>query len=164
MKNKGKEQLKEGLEFKNDNEKFNFEPNKLTYYYQKVFNIEIISFLRKKNKGNQELGVQYDQNIMQNNILRHNNTAVYILIKDNNKKIFKYKLLKSYINVEEFLNENTEETKQNVDFNKIFYYSVDKTLCNYCNKKHYIDNVDIGDKDMWINFEYQHFLENQDNQ
>ena len=64
----------------------------------------------------------------------------YVLIKDNNKRIFKYKLLKAkYDNAKYRENKN-----ENLDFMEKLYIFVDESLGNYCKKK-YINKLNSED-------------------
>ena len=69
--------------------------NKVAYYYNKVFNIEIMSLLYKKKIAAQINNIMKSKNFSDK--LRGFNFEFYILIKDNNKKILKYKLIKNMI-------------------------------------------------------------------
>ena len=84
------------MDFKILEEKdINFElaSNRIAFYYKKVFNIEILNLFYKRN-----LKKTSDKNVKLSNYIEVLPIEVfdfYILIKDNNKKIFKYKLLKA---------------------------------------------------------------------
>lgn len=146
------------LEFENNEKKSDFKSNKLIYYYKEVFNIEIMFFLKKKNKQYQDLEVQLVQNIKNKHPLNNKNEQFYILIKDNNRKIFKYKLIKSKLEWDDFINENIAKE---VDLNELFNFSVDKALCNYCEKHKYINTDEILIKDREINEKYQQYIQEQ---
>ena len=82
--------------------------NKIAYYYNKVFNIEIMSLLYKKKIATQINDMMKSKNFSDK--LRGFNFDFYILIKDNNKKALKYKLIKTKFNVSEYI-ANTEYDK-----------------------------------------------------
>lgn len=134
--------------------------NKTAYYYSKVFNIEIVSLLYKKKVADQINNIMKSKNFSDK--LRDFNFDFYILIKDNNKKILKYKLIKTKFNVSEYI-ANIEYDKNSFNFIECLYYFVDKTLCEYCNKR-YMDrknNKDISnilDKNNEINEDYQNWI------
>lgn len=114
------------------NENFAMVSNRIAYYYKEVFNIEIISLFYKKkteeklrkiqNKGIDKLrGLVFD---------------FYVLIKDNNLKIFKYKIIKCSSNASYFI-----ANRENFSFIDNLYNYVDDELVNYCNKKYMNDKT-----------------------
>lgn len=142
--------------------------NRIKNYYKKMFNIEIINlFYKRKNKKSA------NQMVQQENYLRLIQTETfdfYILIKDNNKKIFKYKLLKAkYDNAKYRENKN-----ENLDFMEKLYIFVDESLGNYCKKKYInkLNNEDLNNlirKNGKINEDYknwiiENYFENEENQ
>lgn len=134
--------------------------NKTAYYYSKVFNIEIISLLYKKKVAAQINNIMKSKNFSDR--LRGFNFDFYILIKDNNKKILKYKLIETKFNVSEYI-ANTEYDKNSFNFIECLYYFVDETLCKYCSKRYMKrkNNKDISnilDKNNEINEDYQNWI------
>ena len=114
------------------NENFAMVSNRIAYYYKEVFNIEIISLFYKKkteeklrkiqNKGIDKLrGLVFD---------------FYVLIKDNNLKAFKYKIIKCSSNASFFI-----ANRENFSFIDNLYNYVDDELVNYCNKKYMNDKT-----------------------
>ena len=131
--------------------------NKIAYYYNKVFNIEIMSLLYKKKIATQINDMMKSKNFSDK--LRGFNFEFYILIKDNNKKILKYKLIKTKFNISEYI-VNIEYDKNSFDFIECLYYFVDKKLCEYCNKiymnrKSNKNISNILDRNNEINEDYQ---------
>ena len=144
--------------------------NRIKNYYKKMFNIETINLFYKRKKKKSA-----NQKVQQENYLRLIQAETfdfYILIKDNNKKIFKYKLLKAkYDNAKYRENKN-----ENLDFMEKLYIFVDESLGNYCKKK-YINKLNSEDlnnlirKDGEINEDYKNWIienyfeaeENQEN-
>ena len=134
--------------------------NKIAYYYNKVFNIEIISLLYKKKIAAQINDMMKSKNFSDK--LRGFNFEFYILIKDNNKKILKYKLIKNTFNASEYTSNITYD-RNSFNFIECLYYFVDKALCEYCNKqyinkKNNRDINDILDKNNEINEDYQNWF------
>ena len=134
--------------------------NKIAYYYNKVFNIEIMSLLYKKKIAAQINNIMKSKNFSDK--LRGFNFEFYILIKDNNKKILKYKLIKNTFNASEYISNITYD-RNSFNFIECLYYFVDKTLCEYCNKqyinkKNNRDINDILDKNNEINEDYQNWF------
>ena len=88
--------------------------NRMAYYYKEVFNIEIVNLLYKKSK--------------ENNINFANKIPKFdfkILIKDNNKKIFKYKILNARFDIikyAQFKHNHFSEPKTLEDWEEILYY------------------------------------------
>ena len=134
--------------------------NKIAYYYNKVFNIEIMSLLYKKKIAAQINDMMKSKNFSDK--LRGFNFEFYILIKDNNKKILKYKLIKNTFNASEYISNITYD-RNSFNFIECLYYFVDKALREYCNKQ-YINkknNEDINnilDKNNEINEDYQNWV------
>lgn len=134
--------------------------NKIAYYYNKVFNIEIMSLLYKKKIAAQINDMMKSKNFSDK--LRGFNFEFYILIKDNNKKILKYKLIKNTFNASEYISNITYD-RNSFNFIECLYYFVDKALCKYCNKqyinkKNNRDINDILDKNNEINEDYQNWF------
>lgn len=154
------------MDFKTLEEKdLNFEliSNRIAYYYKEVFNIEIINLFYKRNYKKMN-----DKNISLSNyleILRIEVFDFYILVKDNNKKIFKYKLIKSRYDNSKYRN---GENKY-VNFLEYLYFFVDESLCQYCQKyylnKHNTKIINnILEKNNQINEDYQRWIvENYEN-
>lgn len=134
--------------------------NKVAYYYNKVFNIEIMSLLYKKKIAAQINNIMKSKNFSDK--LRGFNFEFYILIKDNNKKILKYKLIKNTFNASEYISNITYD-RNSFNFIECLYCFVDKALCEYCNKQ-YINKKNNGDinnildKNNEINEDYQNWL------
>lgn len=104
--------------------------NRIKNYYKKMFNIEIINlfYKRKKNKKGKETSQQEDYlKLIQMEVF-----DFYILIKDNNRRIFKHKLLKATYNNSKY----RENKNQEMNFMERLYIFVDETLGNYCKKKY----------------------------
>lgn len=131
--------------------------NRIKNYYKKMFNIEIINlFYKRKKKKNANQMVQQENYLR---LIQAETFDFYILIKDNNKKIFKYKLLKAkYDNAKYKENKN-----ENLDFMEKLYIFVDESLGNYCKKK-YINKLNSEDlnnlirKDGEINEDYKNWI------
>ena len=148
------------INYKDDkkrSENFGIIPNKIAYYYKEVFNIEIVGLLYKKN-----LNRKINKEIKNNNCLEIVGISTFdffILIKDNNKKIFKYKLLKTTYDNSEF----REKENQHAGFFEKIYFFVDRKLCKYCKDK-YFDKLDgkeinnIIEKNNKINEDYKRWL------
>lgn len=144
--------------------------NRIKNYYKKMFNIEIINlFYKRKNKKSANQMVQQESYLR---LIQAETFDFYILIKDNNKRIFKYKLLKAkYDNAKYRENKN-----ENLDFMEKLYIFVDESLGNYCKKK-YINKLNSEDlnnlirKNGEINEDYKNWIienyfeaeENQEN-
>lgn len=144
--------------------------NRIKNYYKKMFNIEIINlFYKRKNKKSANQMVQQENYLR---LIQAETFDFYVLIKDNNKKIFKYKLLKAkYDNAKYRENKN-----ENLDFMEKLYIFVDESLGNYCKKK-YINKLNSEDlnnlirKNGEINEDYKNWIienyfeaeENQEN-
>ena len=144
--------------------------NRIKNYYKKMFNIEIINlFYKRKKKKSANQMVQQESYLR---LIQAETFDFYILIKDNNKRIFKYKLLKAkYDNAKYRENKN-----ENLDFMEKLYIFVDESLGNYCKKK-YINKLNSEDlnnlirKNGEINEDYKNWIienyfeaeENQEN-
>lgn len=134
--------------------------NKIAYYYNKVFNIEIMSLLYKKKIAAQINDIMKSKNFSDK--LRGLNFEFYILIKDNNKKILKYKLIKNTFNASKYIS-NIIYDRNSFNFIECLYYFVDEALCEYCNKQ-YINKKNNGDinnildKNNEINEDYQNWI------
>lgn len=112
--------------------------NRIKNYYKKMFNIEIINLFYKRKKKKSANQMVQQENYLR--LIQAETFDFYILIKDNNKKIFKYKLLKAkYDNAKYKENKN-----ENLDFMEKLYIFVDESLGNYCKKK-YINKLNSED-------------------
>lgn len=127
--------------------------NRMAYYYKEVLNIEIIN-LFYKNKGKKALNFD-DKKIK---------FDFKILIKDNNKKIFKYKVLNARFDIikyAQFKHNHFSEPKTLEDWEEILYYFIDNRIVEYCKEK-YFQNSDkleeIMKKNDLINQDYQRWL------
>ena len=144
--------------------------NRIKNYYKKMFNIEIINLFCKRKKKKSANQMVQQENYLR--LIQAETFDFYILIKDNNKRIFKYKLLKAkYDNAKYRENKN-----ENLDFMEKLYIFVDESLGNYCKKK-YINKLNSEDlnnlirKDGEINEDYKNWIienyfeteENQEN-
>ena len=144
--------------------------NRIKNYYKKMFNIEIINLFYKRKKKKSANQMVQQENYLR--LIQAETFDFYILIKDNNKKIFKYKLLKAkYDNAKYRENKN-----ENLDFMEKLYIFVDESLGNYCKKK-YINKLNSEDlnnlirKNGEINEDYKNWIienyfeaeENQEN-
>lgn len=131
--------------------------NRIKNYYKKMFNIEIINLFYKRKKKKSANQMVQQENYLR--LIQAETFDFYILIKDNNKKIFKYKLLKAkYDNAKYRENKN-----ENLDFMEKLYIFVDESLGNYCKKK-YINKLNSEDlnnlirKDGEINEDYKNWI------
>lgn len=144
--------------------------NRIKNYYKKMFNIEIINLFYKRKKKKSANQMVQQENYLR--LIQAETFDFYILIKDNNKRIFKYKLLKAkYDNAKYRENKN-----ENLDFMEKLYIFVDESLGNYCKKK-YINKLNSEDlnnlirKNGEINEDYKNWIienyfeaeENQEN-
>lgn len=144
--------------------------NRIKNYYKKMFNIETINLFYKRKKGKSANQMVQQENYLR--LIQAETFDFYILIKDNNKRIFKYKLLKAkYDNAKYKENKN-----ENLDFMEKLYIFVDESLGNYCKKK-YINKLNSEDlnnlirKNGEINEDYKNWIienyfeteENQEN-
>ena len=144
--------------------------NRIKNYYKKMFNIEIINLFYKRKKKKSANQMVQQENYLR--LIKAETFDFYILIKDNNKRIFKYKLLKAkYDNAKYRENKN-----ENLDFMEKLYIFVDESLGNYCKKK-YINKLNSEDlnnlirKNGEINEDYKNWIienyfeaeENQEN-
>lgn len=125
--------------------------NRIAYYYKEVFNIEIEALLCKKNTS--KILEEEIKNQKANNS-EEVTFKFYVLIKDNNKKFCKHRLIKCKFNLLEYL----ENQKKN-DFIDYLYYCADEKIGYYCKKK-YLNEKNknfnkIYDKNMEINEDYQ---------
>lgn len=144
--------------------------NRIKNYYKKMFNIEIINLFYKRKKKKSANQMVQQENYLR--LIQAETFDFYVLIKDNNKRIFKYKLLKvKYDNAKYRENKN-----ENLDFMEKLYIFVDESLGNYCKKK-YINKLNSEDlnnlirKNGEINEDYKNWIienyfeteENQEN-
>lgn len=127
--------------------------NRMAYYYKEVLNIEIIN-LFYKNKGKK--AINFDDKKIKFDFK--------ILIKDNNKKIFKYKILNARFDIikyAQFKHNHFSEPKTLEDWEEILYYFIDNRIVEYCKEK-YFQNSDkleeIMKKNDLINQDYQRWL------
>lgn len=137
------------------NEKFSIISNRIAYYYKEVFNIEIVSLLYKKKIAENFKKTEKNEQI---NRLRGLVFDFYILIKDNNKKIFKYKLIKCSSNASNYVS-----NKENFNFVDNLYEFVDEKMSEYCNENYLKANaprelvLEILEKDKKINEDYKNW-------
>lgn len=137
-------------------------PNRIRYYYKEIFNIEVLGFFIKK-KGN--IKNTYNNTKMFEIDVKSNleKFKFLILIKDNNKKIFKTKVLKA-----EMIKETRKTEISPSVFESKFYEIVDKRLATYC-KKYLKDKTkkdkqkfnDIIIKNNQLDNEYQEWKQSQ---
>ena len=127
--------------------------NRMAYYYKEVLNIEIIN-LFYKNKGKK--AINFDDKKIKFDFK--------ILIKDNNKKIFKYRILNARFDIikyAQFKHNHFSDPKTLEDWEEILYYFVDNRIVEYC-KERYFQNSDkleeIMKKNDLINQDYQRWL------
>lgn len=136
------------------NEKFELASNRITYYYEKVFDVKIITLLYKENKNKPDKKLISNDNFLDK--INEEEFDFYILIKDYNKRIFKYRMIKAHYDNKKY----KDEQYKNIGFLEKMYFFVDEYLCEYC-KKHYINNKnnknldEIIDKNNKLNDEYQ---------
>lgn len=137
-------------------------PNRIRYYYKEIFNIEVLGFFTKKKDSikNTYNNAEMFELDAKSNLEKF---KFLILIKDNNKKIFKTKVLEA-----EMIKETQKnEISPNV-FESKFYEIVDKRLATYC-KKYLKDKTkkdkqkfnDIIIKNNQIDNEYQEWKQSQ---
>lgn len=168
MKEKGIQFSQEFMQERNFN--YMIISNRIKNYYKKMFNIEIINLFYKRKKRKSENQMEQQENYLR--LIQAETFDFYILIKDNNKKIFKYRLLKAtYDNSKYRENEN-----KYLDFMEKLYVFVDESLGKYC-KKRYINKLNSEDlnnlirKNGEINEDYKNWIienyfeteENQEN-
>lgn len=127
--------------------------NRMAYYYKEVLNIEIIN-LFYKNKGKK--AINFDDKKIKFDFK--------ILIKDNNKKIFKYRILNARFDIikyAQFKHNHFSNPKTLEDWEEILYYFIDNRIVEYC-KERYFQNSDkleeIIKKNDLINQDYQKWL------
>jgi hypothetical protein len=109
--------------------------NRMAYYYKEVLNIEIIN-LFYKNKGKK--AINFDDKKIKFDFK--------ILIKDNNKKIFKYRILNARFDIikyAQFKHNHFSDPKTLEDWEEILYYFVDNRIVEYC-KERYFQNSDLN--------------------
>lgn len=131
--------------------------NRIKNYYKKMFDIEIINLFYKRKKKKNTNQMEQQENYLR--LIQAETFDFFILIKDNNKKIFKHKLLKAtYDNAKYKENKN-----ENLDFMEKLYVFVDESLGNYCKKK-YINKLNSEDlnnlirKNGEINEDYKNWI------
>lgn len=137
------------------NEKFSIISNRIAYYYKEVFNIEIISLFYKKeiaeNLRNKAYNTELDK-------LRGLVFDFYVLIKDNNRKFFKYKMIKCSSNASNYVSD-----KENFNFVDSLYEFVDEKMSEYCNENYLKANaprelvLEMLEKDKKINEDYKNW-------
>lgn len=141
------------------NEKFALASNRIAYYYEKVFNVEIITLFYKRNKNKSSKKLVSNDNFLDK--IKEEEFDFYILVKDYNKKIFRYRMIKAHYDNKKYKDE------QNIDFLDKIYFFVDEYLCKYCrkyytNSKHNkIHNEELNDiiyKNNELNSEYQKWI------
>ena len=127
--------------------------NRMAYYYKEVFDIEIVNLFCKRSKEN---NINFENKIPRFDFK--------ILIKDNNKKIFKYKVLNARFDIikyAQFKHNHFSEPKTLEDWEEILYYFIDNRIVEYC-KERYFQNSDkleeIMKKNDLINQDYQRWL------
>ena len=131
--------------------------NRIKNYYKKMFNIEIINLFYKRKKKKSANQMVQQENYLR--LIQAETFDFYILIKDNNKNIFKYKLLKAKYDNAKY----RENKSENLDFMEKLYIFVDESLGNYCKKK-YINKLNSEDlnnlirKDGEINEDYKNWI------
>lgn len=131
--------------------------NRIKNYYKKMFNIEIINLFYKRKKKKSANQMVQQENYLR--LIQAETFDFYILIKDNNKKIFKYRLLKATYDNSRY----RENKSENLDFMEKLYIFVDESLGNYCKKK-YINKLNSEDlnnlirKDGEINEDYKNWI------
>ena len=144
--------------------------NRIKNYYKKMFNIEIINLFYKRKKKKSANQMMQQENYLR--LIQAETFDFYILIKDNNKRIFKYKLLTAKYDNDKY----RENKNENLDFMEKLYIFVDESLGNYCKKK-YINKLNSEDlnnlirKNGEINEDYKNWIienyfeaeENQEN-
>lgn len=144
--------------------RFLTQESRIKEYYKEVFNIEIKEVLFKKKEKEKKInenikGREEEQPLYINNSSLDGYQTlcldIIILIKDNNKRIFKTKFLKETYNATIYKNEINNQ----LSFSEHIYCFVDKTLSEYC-QKHYLDKLNtenlatIREKDNKINEDY----------
>ena len=159
-KKKGKgEKMEENFNnLENNDNKFQLVSNRIAFFYKEVFNIEIINLFYKRN-----LEKMNNKNVSSSNYLEAfpiNVFDFYILVKDYNKKLFKYKLIKARFDGSKYRDNNN----QYAGFLEHLYWFVDEALCQYCQKhymgKHNTKQIDmILEKNEKINNDYSEWIE-----
>lgn len=143
-----------------NNEILEFTENRLSNYYKTMFDIEIISLFYKKQADKQlEKDIGEESWL---NAIKYSCFDFYILIKDNNKKIFKYKFLKAFYNPILF----SENENKYANFTEKLYWFVDQKLCEYCQNKYlkkYTPEMlaELSKKNKQINESYRNYIQNK---
>lgn len=126
-------------------------------YYKEVFNIEIKDVFYKR-----DLDKVCDKAIKSKNYLSTLKVLSFpllIIIKDNNKKIFKYKILKGNYNSTDF----RENNNMCLSHSQKIYCFVDKIVSEYCQNQ-YLNKMSaeyvtkIIEKNDKINYDYQNWI------
>ena len=155
MKEKGIQFSQEFMQERNFN--YMIISNRIKNYYKKMFNIEIINLFYKRKKRKSTSQMEQQENYLR--LIQAETFDFYILIKDNNKKIFKYRLLKAtYDNSKYRENEN-----KYLDFMEKLYVFVDESLGKYCKKRYInkLNNEDLNNlirKNGEINEDYKNWI------
>lgn len=155
MKKINKQDLEERMDY-------SIVSNRIKLYYEKVFNIEIIGLFYKnkmKKSDSKCFNKKNSKNLDNFKMLQAMAFDFHILIKDNNRKIFKYKLLKATYNGAKY----REMQNKYLDLLEKIYLFVDETLLGYCQKKYLskISNEKINDiivRDKYINEDYKKWI------
>lgn len=144
--------------------------NRIKNYYKKMFNIEIINLFYKRKKKKSANQMVQQENYLR--LIQAETFDFYILIKDNNRRIFKYRLLKATYDNSRY----RENKNENLDFMEKLYVFVDENLGKYCKKRYInkLNNEDLNNlirKNGEINEDYKNWIienyfeteENQEN-
>lgn len=144
--------------------------NRIKNYYKKMFNIEIINLFYKRKKEKSANQMEQQENYLR--LIQAEIFDFYILIKDNNRRIFKYRLLKATYDNSRY----RENKNENLDFMEKLYVFVDESLGKYCKKRYInkLNNEDLNnlirengeineDYKNWIIENYFEAEENQEN-
>jgi broad-specificity NMP kinase len=126
--------------------------SRISYYYEEMFKINIMGLFYKKNLDKDLKKLISDCNYLK--IMEYGEFDFYVLIKDNNKKFIKYRLLKCTYNSDK-IKENLKE----MSFLDMIYFFVDEKIGDYCNEKYIkkYNNKQINDlilKNQEINNNY----------
>lgn len=155
MEEKGTQFSQEFMQERNFN--YMIISNRIKNYYKKMFNIEIINLFYKRKKRKSASQMEQQENYLR--LIQTETFDFYILIKDNNKKIFKYRLLKAtYDNSKYRENEN-----KYLNFMEKLYIFVDESLGKYCKKRYInkLNNEDLNNlirKNGEINEDYKNWI------
>lgn len=142
-------------DFQEKNQDFGIISNRIAYYYKNIFNVEIVSLLYRKKNSERVKRVMQNADYLDK--LRGEEFDFNVLIKDNNKSCFKYKLIKCNFVASEYIANN-----EKFDLLEALYYFVDKNLSDYCQKR-YLNKAtrskmqEILEKDRELNEEYKNW-------